>query len=359
MTTPFGPSLMSTFSDFVRLTVQRKCPFGSVTADAQMMPHPGAAWLNWACRQRTYLLMVLPPSTVRAAGEPLVARHASQSLHLEGLLNRLPARLPAFAVGERRTVETQRKLTIVPLVVRRVRNLRAGSDRHMGPRPEATSLHAPGRAPGSERLLAQHARRERRGRASGGDGLALRGVTASSPALGVDQHVHAAPRLVARRRCGRGRAAATYVPGLVLDGVVARDGAGVPGRRGWPRGRRDGVERAPGRLGLAGGDQAKLRVEARQEAIEHGLAQLARWSTATTPSSQFGARGGSLEPCPRIRSTPVSHRPAVSGRRSGGPPAPPSPARTGTCSPRLPDALLGGGHGRRRGGRCRGRAGRS
>ena len=47
--------------------------------------------------------------------------------------------------------------------------------------------------------------------------------------------------------------------------------------------------------------------------------------------------------------------PAVSGRRSGGPPAPPSPARTG-WTPRLPRAA-GRRPGRRRGDRCRGRAG--
>ena len=56
---------------------------------------------------------------------------------------------------------------------------------------------------------------------------------------------------------------------MVLDGVVARDGAGVPeGEDGAEvEGR---VERAPGRLGLAGRD-GEAGVEARQEVLEHGL----------------------------------------------------------------------------------------
>ena len=56
---------------------------------------------------------------------------------------------------------------------------------------------------------------------------------------------------------------------MVLDGVVARDGAGVPeGEDGAEvEGR---VERAPGRLGLLGRDR-EAGVEARQEALEHGL----------------------------------------------------------------------------------------
>ena len=54
MTTPFGPTLMSTFSDFVRLTVQRKCPFGwSLMVDDAAPWHPGGP------PARTYLLMVL------------------------------------------------------------------------------------------------------------------------------------------------------------------------------------------------------------------------------------------------------------------------------------------------------------
>ena len=54
MTTPFGPTLMSTVSDFVRLTVQRKCPFGwSLMVDDAAPWHPGGP------PARTYLLMVL------------------------------------------------------------------------------------------------------------------------------------------------------------------------------------------------------------------------------------------------------------------------------------------------------------
>ena len=56
---------------------------------------------------------------------------------------------------------------------------------------------------------------------------------------------------------------------MVLDGVVARDGAGVPEGEDGAEVER-GVERAPGRLGLAGRD-GEARVEARQEALEHGL----------------------------------------------------------------------------------------
>ena len=45
---------MSTFSDFVRLTVQRKCPFGwSLMVDDAAPWHPGGP------PARTYLLMVL------------------------------------------------------------------------------------------------------------------------------------------------------------------------------------------------------------------------------------------------------------------------------------------------------------
>ena len=56
---------------------------------------------------------------------------------------------------------------------------------------------------------------------------------------------------------------------MVLDGVVARDGAGVPeGEDGAEVECR--VERAPGRLALAGRD-GEAGVEARQEALEHGL----------------------------------------------------------------------------------------
>ena len=52
---------------------------------------------------------------------------------------------------------------------------------------------------------------------------------------------------------------------MVLDGVVARDGAGVPEGEDGPE-VECRVERPPGRLALAGGDG-----EARQEALEHGL----------------------------------------------------------------------------------------
>ena len=51
---PPGAVLMSTFSDFVRLTVQRKCPFGwSLMVDDAAPWHPGGP------PARTYLLMVL------------------------------------------------------------------------------------------------------------------------------------------------------------------------------------------------------------------------------------------------------------------------------------------------------------
>ena len=51
---PLGAVLMSTVSDFVRLTVQRKCPFGwSLMVDDAAPWHPGGP------PARTYLLMVL------------------------------------------------------------------------------------------------------------------------------------------------------------------------------------------------------------------------------------------------------------------------------------------------------------
>ena len=51
---PLGAVLMSTFSDFVRLTVQRKCPFGW-----SLMVDDAAPWRPGGPPARTYLLMVL------------------------------------------------------------------------------------------------------------------------------------------------------------------------------------------------------------------------------------------------------------------------------------------------------------
>ena len=51
---PPGAVLMSTFSDFVRLTVQRKCPFGW-----SLMVDDAAPWRPGGPPARTYLLMVL------------------------------------------------------------------------------------------------------------------------------------------------------------------------------------------------------------------------------------------------------------------------------------------------------------
>ena len=51
---PSGAVLMSTVSDFVRLTVQRKCPFGW-----SLMVDDAAPWCPGGPPARTYLLMVL------------------------------------------------------------------------------------------------------------------------------------------------------------------------------------------------------------------------------------------------------------------------------------------------------------
>ena len=51
---PLGAVLMSTVSDFVRLTVQRKCPFGW-----SLMVDDAAPWRPGGPPARTYLLMVL------------------------------------------------------------------------------------------------------------------------------------------------------------------------------------------------------------------------------------------------------------------------------------------------------------
>ena len=51
--------------------------------------------------------------------------------------------------------------------------------------------------------------------------------------------------------------------------LVARDAAGVPEGEDGPE-VECRVERAPGRLALAGGD-GEARIEARQEALDHGL----------------------------------------------------------------------------------------
>ena len=56
---------------------------------------------------------------------------------------------------------------------------------------------------------------------------------------------------------------------MVLDGVVARDAAGVPEGEDGPE-VECRVEQAVGHLGLAGRD-GEARIEAREEALEHGL----------------------------------------------------------------------------------------